>query len=62
MFGKSTETEAQRQAAARQEEELAKLKGIEAKKVAAAQRRTRGRASLISGAETGVQGTQDTLG
>ena len=53
------ETPAQKRATVRQEEELKRLKGIEAKKVAAAGRRQSGRASLISGSETGLK---DTLG
>jgi len=43
----------------RQAEELAKADNIEKKKLAAAARSRRGRASLISGSETGLS---DTLG
>ena len=55
------ETQAQKLAAQRQAEELTRLKEEEKKRVAAAARRTQGRASLISGAETGIE-KRDTLG
>lgn len=43
----------------RKEEEFQKLKGIEEQKTRAAGRRTRGRASLISGSEGGIGGASD---
>jgi len=51
---KSGPTDIQRRTERRQLEEITKLEGIEAKKTAAAGRRTRGRASLISGSERGI--------
>ena len=53
------QTPAQKAAEVRQAEELKRLKTIEQRKVAAAGRRQSGRASLISGSETGLK---DTLG
>ena len=52
-------TAAQLQAEQAQASELTKLKGQEDQRTAAAARKKRGRASLISGAETGLS---DTLG
>lgn len=51
---KSGPTDIQRRTERRQQAELTKLQGIETKKTAAAARRTRGRASLISGSERGI--------
>jgi len=48
------QTPAQARTERRQEEEYQKLKGIEEQKTRAAGRRTRGRASLISGSEAGI--------
>lgn len=45
----------------RQQAELIKLQGIESQKRNAAGRRTRGRASLISGSERGIGGDKDFL-
>jgi len=45
------------QAAQRQTDELAKLKSEEDQRTAAAGRKRRGRASLISGDETGISNT-----
>lgn len=47
-------TDAQRRAEVRQEEEYQKLSRIENQRIAAAGRKGRGRASLISGSEQGV--------
>ncbi len=52
-------TPEQQAAEKRKTEELAKLKGIEEQKTRAAGRRTRGRASLISGSEGGIGGASD---
>ncbi len=52
-------SDAQKRAEVRKEEELSILKTQEAQRVNAANRKKRGRASLISGAETGLR---DTLG
>ena len=48
-------TEAQHRAEARKEEELALLESQESQRKRALGRRKRGRASLISGAATGIQ-------
>ena len=57
--GDSGPTDAQKRAEARREEEIAELGRQEDKRKAAAMRKRRGRASLISGSE---QGIQETLG
>lgn len=54
MQSKSGPTDIQRRTETRQLAELSKLQAIEAQKTAAAGRRTRGRASLISGSERGM--------
>ena len=59
MFGGGGETTAQKRAGLVQQEEIKRLKKIEAQKVSAASRKRSGRASLISGSETGLK---DTLG
>ena len=59
MQSKSGPTDIQKRTEARQLSELEKLKGIEAKKTAAASRRTRGRASLVSGSERGVTSEEE---
>jgi len=60
LGGGNKKTQAQVDAEKRQSEEAAKLKNQEEKRIAAAGRKRQGRASLISGAETGVK--SDTLG
>ena len=54
MQQQSGPTDIQRRTERRQVAELNKLSAIEAQKTAAAGRRTRGRASLISGSERGI--------
>lgn len=55
-------TPAQQRAEKRKEEELALLESQETQRKRALGRKRRGRASLISGAETGIQDRSDTLG
>lgn len=63
MFGTTSEQKRMERSQARsektQQDELARVSALEEHKLKAAQRKRGGRASLISGAETGLK---DTLG
>lgn len=60
LGGGNKKSQAQVDAEKRQADEAAKLKNQEEKRIAAAGRKRQGRASLISGAETGER--SETLG
>lgn len=64
LFGGKPQGASQSQldAESRQKAEIEKLNKQEQQRIKAAGRKRQGRASLISGAETGTQGKQETLG